>query len=651
MPLAAFEALNQRQAEAGDRLFANPRNSAAGSLRQKDPTITASRELSLLVLPARRGRGRPEFTSHHETLDILARPRLPGEPRDPHRSTTLEAVYEYCRHWQEHRHDLPYEIDGVVVKVDDLAQRRQLGSTSPGAALGHRLQVPARGAHHDCCTTSWCRSVAPGRRRRSPMLEPVFVGGSTVGLATLHNEDQVRPRTCVPATRSIVRKAGDVIPEVVGPVLSMRPEGLEAVGVPDDLPVSAAEPAGPRRGRERHLLHRSPTARTSATSASSTSRPAGRWTSRDWASARCSCSARQAWCTTPPTSTRLRTEDLLGFEGFGEISVDNLLAAIEASKHRPLREPARRARHQAPRRRRRPTSLARALRARSTRSWRRARPTWPRSTGIGPTIAASVHRGSHDPRNQRLRREAPRRRSSTSGASSVARVPQVLAGKAVVVTGTLEGFSREEAEEAIKARGGKSPGQRVEEDDRGRRRPRARRREAHEGRGARRPDPRRGRVRETARGRPGAGWLTTTRPRPSSARGLVRTFGDKRAVDGVDLEVPKGEIYGFLGPNGAGKSTVVRMLCTLLAPTGGSATVAGYDVATQPERRAAPHRRRAAGRRARPERQTGRELLRLQGRLYGLRSERGRPAGRRSRRPRSTSATRSTSRIGTYSGA
>ena len=146
MPIAAFEALNKRQAEAGLRLFANPRNSAAGSLRQKDPRSPPAATCRCGPTSSAPSRAAPGFAAHHETLEWL---RALGLPVNPEIRTlgTLDEVYEFCQHWLEHRHDLPYEIDGVVVKVDDLGRAARAGRDVEGAALGDRLQVPARGAH------------------------------------------------------------------------------------------------------------------------------------------------------------------------------------------------------------------------------------------------------------------------------------------------------------------------------------------------------------------------------------------------------------------------------------------------------------------------------------------------------------------------
>ena len=264
MPIAAFDDLNRRQAEAGDRLFVNPRNSAAGSLRQKDAAVTASRALSFWayqvgeVAPApsnEPGGPTPDLaTSQSATLAWLGRAGFPVNP-EVRLVHGLDDVLAFCARWEEHRHDLDYEIDGVVVKVDDLALQRALGSTSraPRWAIAYKFPPEERS------TTLRDIEVSIGRTGKATpfaVLEPVFVGGSTVGLATLHNEDQVRLKDVRPGDTVIVRKAGDVIPEVVGPVRvkgKRRRPGLE---VPDDVS-GVRGPARTARGGERHVLHQS----------------------------------------------------------------------------------------------------------------------------------------------------------------------------------------------------------------------------------------------------------------------------------------------------------------------------------------------------------------------------------------------------------
>ncbi len=155
-----------------------------------------------------------------------------------------DAALEACLHWEEHRHDLDYEIDGVVIKVDELALQAKLGATShaPRWAIAYKFPPEER-------TTRLMRiEVSIGRTGRATpfaVLEPVVVAGSTVGLATLHNEDQVRLKDVRPGDTVYVRKAGDVIPEVIGPILADRDPASEAVGIPDRVPElrSASRPA------------------------------------------------------------------------------------------------------------------------------------------------------------------------------------------------------------------------------------------------------------------------------------------------------------------------------------------------------------------------------------------------------------------------
>ena len=215
LPVASFERMNAQQEESGGRLFVNPRNAAAGSLRQKDPTITASRDLSFWAYQLGQVDGGPVLSSHTESLEYLGRL---GFPINPEVSVfdTIDEVAAHCRHWEAHRHDLGYEIDGVVVKIDDVEQRQRLGFTSraPRWAIAYKFPPEER--------TTMLRDIQisvgrTGRVTPFAVLEPVFVGGSTVGMATLHNEDQVRAKDVRPGDTVIVRKAGDVIPEVVGP--------------------------------------------------------------------------------------------------------------------------------------------------------------------------------------------------------------------------------------------------------------------------------------------------------------------------------------------------------------------------------------------------------------------------------------------------
>ena len=349
MPLAAFERLNKRQADAGDRLFANPRNSAAGSVRQKDPSITASRELSLWTYQLGAIEGGPVVHDAHgdARVDAVAS-GLPGESRRSGRSAPSTRSTTTAGHWQEHRHDLPYEIDGVVVKVDDLRLRAELGFTSkaPRWAIAYKFPPEERTTKLKDIMVSIGRT---GKATPFAVLEPVFVGGSTVQLATLHNEDQVKAKDVRPGDTVIVRKAGDVIPEVVKPVLAERPKGLKPWKFPTTCPVcneplvrldgesdtfcTNLECPGPAMGA--HLSLHEPR------------RDGHRRTRR---AHRVALPRARPHPRSRRTSTRSTGTASASLEGFGEISVTNLQQRDRGVEGTAARQPARRPRHP-PRRR------------------------------------------------------------------------------------------------------------------------------------------------------------------------------------------------------------------------------------------------------------------------------------------------------------
>ena len=234
MPVKEFEAMNKRQAELGERLFVNPRNSAAGALRQKDPAVTAQRPLHFWAYalgvvdgapaPAPGASGGKSSSSEviwpaptqSATLAQLRKAGFPVSP-DARHIVGMTAVVARCEELAELRHSLAYEIDGVVTKVDELALHDVFGATSraPRWAIAFKFPPEERTTRLIDIMVSIGRT---GRATPFARLEPVFVGGSTVGVATLHNEDQVAAKDVRPGDLVIVRKAGDVIPEVVGPV-------------------------------------------------------------------------------------------------------------------------------------------------------------------------------------------------------------------------------------------------------------------------------------------------------------------------------------------------------------------------------------------------------------------------------------------------
>ena len=243
--LADFEELNAGLVAAGKQPFANPRNSAAGSLRQKDPRVTATRPLRLICHGLGKRRG---FTPvrQSQAYDALA---AWGLPVSTHTRVLhgVDAVIEHVGYWGEHRHDAEHEIDGVVVKVDDVALQRRLGSTSRAPRWAIAYKYPPEQA----TTTLKGISVNVGRTGRvTPFaeMEPVLVAGSTVSLATLHNAGEVERKGVLIGDRVIIRKAGDVIPEVLGPVVEARTGDEYAFVMPTHCPECGTELRQMREG-------------------------------------------------------------------------------------------------------------------------------------------------------------------------------------------------------------------------------------------------------------------------------------------------------------------------------------------------------------------------------------------------------------------
>nr|WP_028645481.1 NAD-dependent DNA ligase LigA [Nocardioides sp. URHA0020] len=234
LPVEAFERLNESLLEAGRAPFANPRNSAAGSLRQKDPRVTASRALGMVCHGIGERRGF-EPTAQSHAYDALQAWGLPVSDKVKV-VPTLKDVEAYIEHAGEHRHTIvPYEIDGVVVKVDDVSLQRRLGSTSRAPRWAIAFKYPPEEVNTELLEIR----VNVGRTGRvTPygVMVPTLVAGSTVENATLHNFHEVVRKDVRPGDTVILRKAGDVIPEILGPVLALRPEGLAEWVPPTECP-------------------------------------------------------------------------------------------------------------------------------------------------------------------------------------------------------------------------------------------------------------------------------------------------------------------------------------------------------------------------------------------------------------------------------
>ena len=451
MPLAAFARLNERQIEAGARPFVNPRNAAAGSVRQKDPSVTAGRDLGLWTYHLGATEGAPRWRSHHETLEWLAEAGLPVNP-EVRVVESLDEVHARVGELQQRRHSLDYEIDGVVVKVDDLRQRDELGSTSRAPRWAIAFKFPPE----ERTTKLLDIMVSIGRTGRATpfaVLEPVFVGGVTVGKATLHNQDQVKAKDVRPGDVVIVRRAGDVIPEVVGPVLAERPKRLRAWSFPKACPVCDEPLVRLDEEADTFCVNVSCPARMAGAIEHFASRGAmdieglGEQRVQEFASLGLLRDIGDVY--------RLDWERISSLEGYGEVSVRNLRGAIEASKRQPLQRllVGLNIRHLGP------TGAQALARAFGDLDAIMAAPieAIAAAEGVGPTIAASVRTWFDEPPNREVV-EKLRDAGVDFGRVEAPTAPQVLVGRSIVVTGTLDGLSREEAEQAITERGGKSPG-------------------------------------------------------------------------------------------------------------------------------------------------------------------------------------------------
>lgn len=453
MGRSAFEALNAAQAAAGERAYVNPRNTAAGSLRQKDAAVTATRDLSFWAYQLGEVVGGPDLGSHGDTLAWLSTLGL-SVNEHLHRFTDFEEVVAHVARVEDTRHDLDYEIDGVVVKVDDLGLQERLGFTAraPRWAVAYKLPPEER-------TTRLLDievSIGPGGQATPfARLEPVFVGGSTVTAATLHNADQVGEKDVRPGDLVVVRKAGDVIPEVLRPVLADRPEGLREWSFPTSCP----ECGGP-------LVRPEGEAATFCTDHSCPRQVRGRiehFSSRGamdiegFGEQRVDLFVGEGLLTDVAGIYSLDYDRIAGWDGFGETSVRNLREAVEGSRDRPLGRLlfGLRIPHVG-------TTVADAvaaafgdldgLEAASIEDMEAV-------DGLGPVIAASVHGWLRRPSSRDLLDRLRGAGVNLVAAPVVgADVEPLLADMAVVVTGTLAGYSRDGAKAAIVALGGTSPG-------------------------------------------------------------------------------------------------------------------------------------------------------------------------------------------------
>src|SRR3954447_24564779 len=324
MPLSGFRELNERIAELGQKLAPNPRNAAAGSLRQKDSSITASRPLSVWVYGVGLADGLG-LSSHWEELEWL---REHGFRTNPfaERLETIEDVARRCRDWEKRRAELDYEIDGIVIKVDSLEQQGILGALHQRPRWSRAFKWAPMTAQTKLLKIA-IRVGRTGALNPWAMLEPVQVGGVTVSRATLHNEEDINRKDIREGDLVIVQRAGDVIPQIVGPA-GAHAKGTKPWKMPSHCPLCGVEIIKP----EGEVKHRCPNRACPSR---------GLETLIHWVSAAMDIEGvgeqfvRKLWdeglLRSMPDLYRLTAEQLLEIEGYGEISANRAIEAIEAS--------------------------------------------------------------------------------------------------------------------------------------------------------------------------------------------------------------------------------------------------------------------------------------------------------------------------------
>ena len=446
MPLSGFRALNARVAELGQKLAPNPRNAAAGSLRQKDSSITASRPLAVWVYGMGALEG-VELGSHWEELEWL---REHGFRTNPfaERLETIEDVAKRCRDWERRRAELDYEIDGIVIKVDSLDQQAVLGAlhSRPRWARAFKWAPMTAETRLDKIAIRVGRT---GALNPWAMLEPVQVGGVTVSRATLHNEEDINRKDIREGDRVIVQRAGDVIPQIVGPAGEHQP-GTKPFKMPKKCPLCGANVVKP----EGEAMHRCPNRACPSR---------GLETLINWVQGPADIDGvgeqlmRRLWelalVRSLPDLYRLSREQLLELDGFAEISATKAIDAIEASKRTPFSRvllglnipdvgwvtAQSLARH---------FGSVEKLAAATQEEIQEVE-------GIGPERAEAIAEWFADVENMRLVGELEELGLRFEAGPEERPVQGPLTGSTYVITGTLEGFSRDEARKALEALGAK----------------------------------------------------------------------------------------------------------------------------------------------------------------------------------------------------
>lgn len=450
LPIAAFKALNERRAEAGEPTFANPRNSAAGSIRQLDPALAAERPLSSWCYGIGAVRGL-DLATHMDEVEWLRDRGFKVNP-DTARHQGVEGVVERCHWWEERRNTLDYEIDGVVVKVDERALWRELGvvGREPRWAIAWKFAPTT-------ATTTMKRVVwnvgRTGHLVPFAMLEPVHVGGVTVTTATLHNEEDLARKDVREGDEVVVMRAGDVIPQVVSPKLPRKNKGARKPKPPKRCPACDTETIKPegavfticpnRRGcpgqsfqHVKHFVSK------------------GAMDIDGFGEKQASRFLEEGLIEDVADIYDLTEEQLTGLERFGEVSARNLVAAIDASRQQPFKRvlyalglPGVGY----------VTAEALADHFGSIDALHEADPEGIEEVeGVGPIMAVQINESLTDDATwalvEKLRRKGLQLQASEAERRAAG---GPLEGKTVVLTGTLPELTREEAAALVKSAGGK----------------------------------------------------------------------------------------------------------------------------------------------------------------------------------------------------
>ncbi len=453
MTKQVLEELNAALAAAGKPLLQNPRNAAAGGLRQKDPRKTRERRLDAFLYQVVDA-DQLGIPDHWTALSRLEAWRFKVNPHR-HLAHSIDEVLEWVAGWQERRHELPYEIDGLVIKVNDLSQQRRLGFTSkfPRWAIAYKFPAEERE------TTVLGISLEVGRTgvvTPSADLAPVRIAGTTVKRATLHNEDYIREKDIRIGDTVIVRKAGEIIPEVVRVVLEKRPPDAKPWTFPRECPACGAELVRLEGEAAVRCLNNLCPAQQYRAILHFASRDAMNIEGLGEALVQSLLDHGLIEDAADLYRLHEKREQLINLERMGEKSVDKLLAAIDATRQNPLHRLifALGIRHVGERAARLLADHFGSIEAIEQASLEELMAI----PGLGPKIAESVRSYFASPRARKLLAKLRDAGVNMVGEKKAGPAEGPLAGMTVVVTGTLTRWSRKEVEELIQQLGGKAAG-------------------------------------------------------------------------------------------------------------------------------------------------------------------------------------------------